>query len=272
MLHLPEDIQLCIVKQLSTEVLTAPEHHNAWKTATKTLASLCLTSRGMCALAQPLLYRNFVRVSEILEPDTVHGIIYDDIGAKATETLELYIRTLLDRPSLANQVWFIRLQERADEERDDEYDFGQSVPCCSEVCETFQRPEKTTRILDETLLNRCLDSTRRIAALDSELEGHDWHDAWRSDLARGRDDAAIALLLTLVPNLKYLDIQSFHSTFSQHFGMLVKQLLGVASWVKDERSFSANVPSFKLVTSMPFPPPSLPFLAHLEGVTLRKRG
>ncbi|KAG9644109.1 hypothetical protein KCU64_g11475, partial [Aureobasidium melanogenum] len=199
--------------------------------------------------------------------EAIIGAVYLDSDYDM-ESVKSVMKTL----GIRQVVWFIRLQERADEERDDEYDFGQSVPCCSDVYETFQRPEKTTRILDETLLNRCLDSTRRIAALDSELEGHDWHDAWRSDLARGRDDAAIALLLTLVPNLKYLDIQSFHSTFSQHFGMLVKQLLGVASWVKDERSFSANVPSFKLVTSMPFPPPSLPFLAHLEGVTLRKRG
>lgn len=275
MLHLPQDIQYCIVKQLSDEILTAPEHHNAWRIAMKTLSSLCLTSRGMCALAQPLLYRKFVRLSKTLKPDTVHGINIVHIGAKATETLELFIRTLLDRPSLANHVWFIRLQERTDEEREDDSDFVPPVSCCddSDVLMDYESwlhtLVQTTEVLDEI---RSPDSPRGTPALDSESDNHDWHDQWCSDLAEGRDDAAIALLLTLVPNLKHLDIESDHPMYSRHLNMLIEQFLGVASWVKDERSSTASVRSFRLVTSIPLPRASSPFLSQLESLTLFKDG
>ncbi|KEQ60957.1 uncharacterized protein M437DRAFT_67731 [Aureobasidium melanogenum CBS 110374] len=245
MLHLPQDIQLCIVGYFSTETFKAPEQHNAWKTATKTLSSLCLTSRGMCALAQPLLYRTFVRLSKGSEPD-IHGVVGSDIGVKATKTLELFIRTLLDRPSLADLVWYI-YYEKSD------------------------TPEEDTRALDETLLSKCLESTQRIPAFDPGSENYDWHDTWCSDLAKGRDDAIIALLLTLVPNLKHLDIKSFRMTFNRHFGVLVKQSLGIASWVKDESSSTASVPSFKLVTSAPRPKAYLPFIWQLECLFLRKQ-
>lgn len=281
MLHLPQDVQLCIVEYLFIETLTAPEQYDDWRIAIKALSSLCLTSRGLCALAQPLLFRNFVRLSKALGTD-VPEMALCDIGVKATETLELFIRTLLDRPDLANQVCSICLQERADEKRDDDTDSEQFLACCIDSPEipddyetfdgykTDQMPEKTTRILDETLLDRFLDSTRRIPAFDSESLDHDWHDTWRLGLAEGRDDATIALLLTLVPNLKHLDIESAQSTFNPHLGMLIKRLVGVASWAKDEKSSTANVPGFKLVVSMPLSQTSLPFLPQLEDLTLRK--
>lgn len=170
MLHLPEDIQLCIVEQLSTEKLTALKQYDALRIALKTLSSLCLTSRGMCALAQPTLYRNFIRMSKFYKTDAVHGSVYDDIGVRATETLELFIRTLLDRPSLASHVWFIRLQEREDEGQEDDTDSEQPFPCCPEdyehetfvmpsqtgtLSQTIEERTKTTRILDETLEQIC---------------------------------------------------------------------------------------------------------------------
>ncbi|CAD0097021.1 unnamed protein product [Aureobasidium vineae] len=259
MLHLPEDVQLCVVEQLSTETLTGPEHYNAWNAAIKTLSSLCLTSRRMCMLAQPLLYRGFVRMLKMRM--TLDG---DNIGVKATEMLELFIRTLLDRPNLANQVWSIRLQELDDGDIDsDEQGF-----CCDDEYETPEMPDQITRTPDETFLNNCLDSTRRVSAPGADSEDHGWHDVWRSDLAEGKDSAATALLLTLVPNLRHLDIESFKMTYSWHFTMLVKQFFGGASWAKYEKG--SEIPSFRFVNSIPLPQKLLPVLSPLERLTFRR--
>lgn len=119
------------------------------------------------------------------------------------------------------------------------------------------------------LLNRFVDSTRRIPALDSESEDFGWHDTRRSDLATGMDNAAIALLLTLVPNLKHLDIESWYMKYSWHFNMLVKQCFGLASWAKDEDNSTADTPSFRLISS-PLPQNPLPVFPRLEVLTLRR--
>lgn len=285
MLHLPEDIRLCIVEQLSTENLTAPEQHDARRIATQTLSSLCLTSRRICAVALPILYRTLVRMSKVYKTDPVHGSVYDDIGGKATETLELFIRNLLDQSSLASHVWFVRVQEREDEGQEDDTDSELQFSCCPDdyelerfetpsqtmetPCQTTETRIKTARIPDEALLNSFVDSTRRIPALDPESADYGWHDTWRSDLARGMDNAAIALLLTLVPNLKHLDIESWYSKYSWHFNMLVKQSFSIASWAKDEGGSTADTTSFRLISS-PLPQESLPLFPQLEVLTLRR--
>jgi hypothetical protein len=125
--NLPDEISLEIARwypavtkfQDPADVL---EEYNLTK---KTLASLCLVSRAWRNIAQPLLYRTFVK-SEETDPSDDH-LEYDEAEIEAMEArginrhtipkedfkytdyrkpvpLEMFIRTMIERPDLAEQV------------------------------------------------------------------------------------------------------------------------------------------------------------------------
>ncbi|KAF4948546.1 hypothetical protein FSARC_13718 [Fusarium sarcochroum] len=139
----PDEVQLLILKEL-------PEYED--------LRSMALINKRFCNIAQPVLIRD----------------IFVGWEPGSSPCLTTVIRTLLDRPDLANEVKSLRLD-------------GHEFP------------------------DRCPDvmPTMSVAALNMlkvasfiEKTGADFADAWAEAVSDGEIDALVTLLIALVPRVK----------------------------------------------------------------------
>ena len=254
MLSLPNEVIVCIAEQLSAESYTLREKLKDWQAAVTTLSNLCLASRSMCRVAQPVLHRCFSRTYDISSKSEVNRL---DPKMIQPRRLKQLLRTLLDRPDLASQMRSIRLLT-----------FLPSIEPESED-EDSHDPKVEHEIVyrDDDLLDALVAASYKIARPDPQSENSKWHEDWRHNLAMGTDNAELALLLTLVPNLRVLDLETPHTTFGQDLHSLFGQVFGNASFMSDGRLPPSRVPSYQYHATQHSHSSSI--LPRLEKITLR---
>lgn len=167
----------------------------------KVMASLCLVSKSLRALAQPLLYQTYA-VAEVqrgpVEPHNPH----------ANKKLRSFLRTIITRPDLASCVENVRIKEWATE------DFYR---------DTGMKPECPNKELQRLYLE---------SARNFEL-GSD-HYSWIASLLVGVEDAEVALLLALVSNVKQLVIEVPSSENGDIWEFYIEQVFAMARGVATE--------------------------------------
>ena len=154
-----------------------------------TLAALCATCKRFRLIAEPMLYSIFIKPENVYDRLAPNSVL-QSTRHEPNGVLRLYLRTLLDRPDLAAQVQTVQLRAWEIEERLDDDLFwagvtvapGEPVPPSLELARKFYQA-----------------ATRLVSDLDSRLD-------WLICLCRGDEDAEIALLLALLPNVERLQI------------------------------------------------------------------
>lgn len=139
------------------------------------LRNLCLVSRHFCCMAQPLLYETYAQGdSRPFVPSLDHKA-----GRLAAQ---YHLRTLIERPDLAARVFYITL----------EFLVHDQVSAAPQTAVQGTPPKSLATSFQHAA-----------SCIDTEKILHSWNLA----LCRGSEDAEIALLLALTPNLKSLTIR-----------------------------------------------------------------
>ncbi|KAI5204025.1 hypothetical protein E4T38_04828 [Aureobasidium subglaciale] len=243
---LPDEILLGIAEQLSAEALTPPKHFEEWQLATRTLANLCLVSRTMCSFAQPVLYRSFVNDYDVFEQYADE----DDSDLRSPTSLEYFLRTLLDRPDLAGQVRSLRLQNLQVEDEE------------LEVRDELSSP-------NEELLDSFIAATSESVVSDHQPENHEWQERWRNNLATGLVNAEATLLLTVVHDLKLLDVETCTADVGGDIHSLFQQIFGNVAFEEDKQLASDAMTSYVL-RNQKLLAGSSPILPRLETLIMRQ--
>lgn len=195
LLTLPDEVLLLIFRHLSlwthadVEIIKwslGPRMLDNWQT----LARVCRTCTRLRAIAEPLLYRAYVKPPNAFKPDRLELEMIENSNLrlhKANRHLRCFVRTLIQRPDLASLVRFMTLGE---------WDTAHSL----------RQAGAFTEIPDQDLVHLYRLATRKIWIRKP------WAVKWVSYLACGIEDAEVALLLSLTPNLSELDIAlpNFH--------------------------------------------------------------
>ncbi|KAH0398567.1 hypothetical protein KCU89_g7104, partial [Aureobasidium melanogenum] len=238
MATLPNEIILEIVKHFP--VITEFKHPDdvleEYNLTKNTLASLCLVSKTWRDIAQPLLYRTYIK-TEKTDPDIDHDE-YNEAKIEALEAkgvdistlpeeefewtdyrkpipIEMFIRTMIERPDLAEQVECLSISNYWDENA--ERKWGRT---------------DVNKTLGEMMYNASLkvplQKTKPAWRFD------DWQEDWRNELREGDEIAEVALLMVLLPNVRCLDLGTSSGTYGTYVHDLWSQLLGPQSTKKVE--------------------------------------
>ncbi|TIA23919.1 hypothetical protein D6C80_00464 [Aureobasidium pullulans] len=221
MVNLPKEILLEVVRNYPTFTrLRHPddvlEQYNLVK---NTLASLCLVSKSWRDIAQPLLYRAYIK-TEKNDPNQDEDE-YDEAKIDAMEErgedtseltdeemgftgqrkpiqLEKFIRTMIERPDLAAEVECLSISNYWDEIASIERRFGRTD-------------------VNAALGEMMVEASKR-----------------RDDLREGDEVAEVALLMFLLPNIRWLDLGTSSADYGIHVQDIWRQLLGSQSKAKVE--------------------------------------
>jgi hypothetical protein len=224
MVHLPDEIWLKVAEyidppaQRCTCECEAGRERN--KVVEQNLINLCLVSKQLRAVFQPLLYRSFVKFSRscaqhrLLTSDSEWLHKYYQQDEKTFRTirkvtrLEKFLRTLIHRPDLAAMIkqlhvgWFV---------------------------EDSSLPVHLRKLYDRLPLHDTLASTF-VSALrifpGFERMCIQSRRSWLAALREGEEGAEVALLLILLPNLRFLHIESKTGDLGQYVQELHDILLG----------------------------------------------
>lgn len=148
-----------------------------------TLASLCRTSKRFNALAEPLLYRTFVKKANNYRPFSADRSVPGTVSIPPNDQLRSFLRSIIHRPELALHIRTVVLREwETDHSRlTDGFDFSP--------------PDDHTADAFYSTANRFIDMPQSNCS------------EWRNALAVGNEDAEIALLLALAVNLTSLELK-----------------------------------------------------------------
>ena len=198
--YLPDELMLRILDEftISDPRIARANGQRGCQDSVRTLHSLCLVTRDFHRLTESYLYRAYMK------PDSNHvSIIKDNYIGSVTHTSRLtippnkslrqFINRLIDRPDLAQHVEYISLDRWRNESSpylDD--DFQESPPTC-EKAKLFNEAAAQSLVI-KGVNGEAFDGTIR-----SRL-------GWLDSLEAGNEDAEIALLLALTPNLAQLAI------------------------------------------------------------------
>ncbi|GAB7350542.1 hypothetical protein MBLNU459_g1125t1 [Dothideomycetes sp. NU459] len=189
LLSLPDEVLLLVLRHLSlwthadVEIVKwslGPRMLDNWQA----LARVCRTCTRLRAIAEPLLYRTYVKPPNALKPDRLGPEIIENSNLRlhrANRHLRCFLRTLIERPDLARLVRFMTLGE---------WDTAWSL----------RKAGAFTELPDQDLVH-----SYRLATKEIWLR-KPWAVKWVSYLACGIEDAEVALLLSLTTNLTELDI------------------------------------------------------------------
>ena len=192
--NLPEELTLlilgCLVQWQSSELGIGPLSLD--KSGLKALASICRSCKHLERLATPLLYRQYDKVGS---PTSDNSRSVSDDGASQIEkknvvkpnvSLLRFLRTLVERPDLAYHVKHISLA------RWDTIDSLSSSGSKAEPCSAEE-------------------ARRYYVAISHILLGtvsQDWVTTWLYCLSEGLEDAEVALLVALCPNVEILELET----------------------------------------------------------------
>ncbi|KAI5203677.1 hypothetical protein E4T39_04040 [Aureobasidium subglaciale] len=227
-------------------IMDSPVPFTKWQLATRTLANLCLTSKTMCSFAQPVLHRSFVNDYNVFEQYADE----DDSDLRFPTSLEYFLRTLLERPDLAGQVRSLRLQNLQVEDEE------------LEVHDELLSP-------DEKLLDSFIAATYESVVSDHQPENHEWQESWRSNLAVGSVNAEATLLLTLVHNLRLLDVETCTADVGRDFHSLFQQIFGNVVFEEDKNLAPDGVTNY-ILKNQKLLARAAPILPHLETLIMRQ--
>ncbi|KAH0359654.1 hypothetical protein KCU65_g9839, partial [Aureobasidium melanogenum] len=221
MVHLPNEIWLEVASNLdlpacASEDETVDEHD---KIVQQTLVSLCLVSKQLRTIFQPCLYRSFVKYSRLpartrlltADSEWLHKYYQRDERTFRTTRkqtrLENFILTMIHRPDLAFMVEQLRVGS---------FNQTSSLPVhFQKLYERLPLSETIFKTLEKAL--RTFPGFERLPQWIRRL--------WLQSLQDGEEEAEVALLLVLLPNLHSLHINSPYGDL----GRFVEQLCDVAN-------------------------------------------
>lgn len=231
MVTLPDEILLEIAKHYPRITkFQDPDHVlEEYNIVRNTLASLCLVSKAWRGIAQPLLYRTYIKIEKTdmridhdeyneakIEAMEAQGIDiakipedeFEYTGYRKPIPLEMFIRTMIERPDLAEQVECLSISNYWDENE--------------------RRPyarDDVNKALGEAMYNASLKVPPQKTSWEwrypSELQ-----EDWRKELREGDEVAEVALLMFLLPNVRFLDLGTSSETYGAYVQDLWRQLLG----------------------------------------------
>ncbi|THV89707.1 hypothetical protein D6D27_06294 [Aureobasidium pullulans] len=227
MAHLPNEIWFQVVAYINSPNTTSecddPEDccddNDCSNTAQQDLLNLCLVSKQIRAIAQPLLYSGFVKpktisaVFRLLKPDSewLHKYFQRDQRSFRTvrnETkLERFLRTLICRPDLAVEVKDLRF--------DKIYETSSLPSYFQQLYQKLPLPSTTTSIF--------VDALKRYGGFDRLDIG--FRRSWEKSLKDGEEGAEIALLLTLVPTVLVVHLEPFQLSLGYFVQTLCNTIL-----------------------------------------------
>jgi hypothetical protein len=234
MVALPNEILLEIVKYYPpiTSFQDPDDILEEYNIVKNTLTSLCLVSKVWRNIAQPLLYRTYIK-TEKTDPGIDHDE-YNEAKIEAMEAqgmdiatipeeefeytdyrkpipLEMFIRTMIERPDLAEQVECLSISNYWDENADRGY--GRT---------------DVNKALGEAMLNASLKVPPQKTPWEWRYPS-EWQEDWRNELREGDEVAEVALLMVLLPNIRFLDLGTSSETYGTYIQDLWRQLLGSQS-------------------------------------------
>jgi hypothetical protein len=125
--------------------------------------------------------------------------------------LEMFIRTMIERPDLAEHVECLSISNYWDENADRGY--GRT---------------DVNKALGEAMLN----ASHKVPPQKTPWEWRypsEWQEDWRNELREGDEVAEVALLMVILPNIRFLDLGTSSETFGTYIQDLWRQLLGSQS-------------------------------------------
>lgn len=207
--YFPPPLDLC-----TRESETVKQHD---RVVQKTLVSLCLVSKQLRAIFQPQLYGSFAKYSRsfarnrLLEADSEWRHKYYQCSeqnfVRKTTRLEKFLRTLIERPDLAVMVEQVRI---------------------GWVIENSALEGKIQKLYERLPLHGTLGSTfvNTLRVFQGfERMSLQTRKSWLEDLREGEEKAEVALLLIILPNLRFLRIESRRGDLGQYVQELHDALL-----------------------------------------------
>lgn len=206
MIPLPDEIYLYILESLpDLATFTHKKDFQDYRQISATLASACQVNRAFRAFAEPLLYRAYIEDEE------------DDSRRRSSEAgectrLQLYLRTLIHRPDLAAKVEYLRLAD----------------------CIDYPDIKPYAVLFAEAVRNLCTSPHNKSGSQRNLEWQSDWKDGLRGH--RVHQDAEVALLLALLPNIGNLDIYASRRNYGRFVGLLCKSIEDPESWIKETQT------------------------------------
>lgn len=239
-----DEIWLRIVVHLT------PSHHlqdlEEYKVKQHALASLCLVSKAHHAIAQPALYRTFVKFGSprLAEKDFVNNfeisLMKISLQIRQNTRLEKFLRTLIQQPQLACNVKHVRI---------DHYYFCHSRrPGFGLVGKSPFDP-----VLGEDFVLALRDVT------GPSRHRYPAHLLWAQCLKTGQEEAELALLLAILPNLRSLDLEASDSDPGRRgfcVSLLFKSTASYRAWAFHDIS-TDHAPVFSHLEVFNVRPPSI---------------
>lgn len=197
-----------------------------------TLASLCLVSRSWRDIAQPLLYRTYIKTEKTdigidhdeyneakidameaqgMDIATIPEEEFEYTGYRKPIPLEKFIRTMIERPDLAEQVQCLSISNYWDENADRPY-----------------AREDVNKALGEAMYHASLKVPPQKTPWKWRYPA-EWQESWRTELREGDELAEVALLMVLLPNIRVLDLGTSSETYGSYVHDLWRQSLGSQS-------------------------------------------
>ncbi|THY85112.1 hypothetical protein D6C92_09009 [Aureobasidium pullulans] len=224
MAHLPNEIWFQVAGYLGAPNITREEiydaeNHDNLRTTQQILSTLCLVSKQLRAIAQPMLYCAFdkppslVAESRLLKQDSewLHKYYQRDqrsFRAVRKETrLERFLHTLICRPDLAVEVKDLRLNKI--------YETSSLPSCLQQLYQKLPLPSTTTSMF--------VDALKRYGRFDRLDIG--FRRSWEKSLQDGEEGAEIALLLTLVPTVLVVHLEPFQLSLGYFVQTLCNTIL-----------------------------------------------
>lgn len=193
---------------------TVKDHERAVQ---QTLVNLCLVSKQLRAISQPRLYGSFTKYSRscarsrLLTSDSEWRHKYYQCGEqnfiRKVTRLEDFLRTLIERPDLAVMVEQLRINWVIE-----------SSALEGRIQKLYERLP-----FDGTLASAFMKTLRKLQGF--ERLSVQVRRSWLKDLQEGEEKAEVALLLTILPNLRFLRIESRRGDLGQYVQDLNDALL-----------------------------------------------
>ncbi|KAG9550364.1 hypothetical protein KCU71_g15002, partial [Aureobasidium melanogenum] len=224
MVHFPNEIWLGVANYLKLPTDVCSRKSEALdkdeKVTQQAIVNLCLVSKQLRAVFQPQLYRNFIKhqrpsaKDRLLKSDSewLHNYYQQDERSfraiRKQTRLENFLVTIIQRPDLAAMVEQLRVGSYSDDVTLPRY--------LQQLYEKVPLHKTTSCMLVDTL--RCFKGFDR-------LRNH-FRKSWEESLREGGEGAEVALLLTLLPNLLSLRLESTTGSINYFVQELYNAILG----------------------------------------------
>ena len=199
MVHFPNEIWLEIVQNIVPDA--GLQDLEDYKTRQRALASLCLISTQLYPIAQPALHGNYIKFASpwpeerCLANETQQQVDGNDSPYRRNTQLENFLRTLIERPDLAAAVVNLRI---------DRYNDKENSPSRSRKVKVLPLDPTLSGMFESAIEILIGQLTEPQSLLDEQITTRDF---WEGELRAGVEGAEVALLLAILPNVKFLDLE-----------------------------------------------------------------